>query len=445
MQHRARALESNRQSVPGRGADASAPRPTPLTLVSGAVAGDDLQRVANAASDALGLPVAIAIPAVGELVVSPVGALHDAAMRDLVQHAAAVMRGDAIAAPATVTEAVAVRIGEEIVGIVAAAAGAVPDAPGAVPDMAGAVPDVAGAVPDMAGAVPEVTGAEAAGGARVAERLAWLEAAAAAAAVAALMRETQEVGLEGSRRALLRALAAAAPADITAFVQHARRLGFELGYGAVAICAQPEPGSEPPRIQDVPASHDALIADMGQDRVLGLVPITSVAAPAEVAQKLAGELAARGMVVALSTPRRGPEALHEALREAELLVELAAAPDAPLAGQEETYRLLIGVLLRDAEELELLRARTISPLADYDAQHDTDLLATLQAFLAHHGSTTETAEAMHLHRHTVGYRLSRVHEVSALSPYESDGRERLSLGLKAHQILVAMKRLAARE
>ena len=49
---------------------------------------------------------------------------------------------------------------------------------------------------------------------------------------------------------------------------------------------------------------------------------------------------------------------------------------------------------------------------------------------------------MRLHRHTVGYRLSRVQEVSGLSPYESDGRERLSLGLKAHQILE--RRAAAR-
>ena len=44
---------------------------------------------------------------------------------------------------------------------------------------------------------------------------------------------------------------------------------------------------------------------------------------------------------------------------------------------------------------------------------------------------------MSLHRHTVGYRLARFQEVSGLSPYESDGRERLSLGLKAHQILEA--------
>jgi DNA-binding PucR family transcriptional regulator len=52
---------------------------------------------------------------------------------------------------------------------------------------------------------------------------------------------------------------------------------------------------------------------------------------------------------------------------------------------------------------------------------------------------------MHLHRHTVGYRLTRVQEVSGLSPYETDGRERLSLGLKAHQILEADRRRGERE
>ena len=90
------------------------------------------------------------------------------------------------------------------------------------------------------------------------------------------------------------------------------------------------------------------------------------------------------------------------------------------------------------------RRQTILPLVEYDTRHDTELLATLETFLAHHGSTTETAEAMNLHRHTVGYRLARSQEVSGLSPYESDGRERLSLGLKAHQILEACKRRSQR-
>ncbi|HEX8976216.1 MAG TPA: helix-turn-helix domain-containing protein, partial [Solirubrobacteraceae bacterium] len=173
-------------------------------------------------------------------------------------------------------------------------------------------------------------------------------------------------------------------------------------------------------------------------RLLGLAP----AGAPHHGEAVARRLRELGMTVAVSALRRDPGTLHEAIREAELLLELAGLPSVPLAGQEETYRLLIGVLLRDPEELEQLRASTISPLADYDQRHDTDLLATLQAFLTHDGSTTETAEAMALHRHTVGYRLSRVHEVSGLSPYESDGRERLSLGLKAHQIITAAVRRA---
>jgi hypothetical protein len=132
---------------------------------------------------------------------------------------------------------------------------------------------------------------------------------------------------------------------------------------------------------------------------------------------------------------------NQALRETELLREVAGIDTGAAAGQEETYRLLIGLLLRDREELELLRAQTIAPLVIYDAEHDSELVATLQTFLAHNGSTSETAEAMGLHRHTVGYRLARAHEVSGLPPHESDGRERLGLGLKAHLILEADHRL----
>jgi DNA-binding PucR family transcriptional regulator len=146
---------------------------------------------------------------------------------------------------------------------------------------------------------------------------------------------------------------------------------------------------------------------------------------------------AREAASAASRPTPLPADPRDALRKARMMFRLSARPAALPRGQEETYRLLIGVLLHDREELEQLAASTILPLAQYDAEHDTDLVATLRAFLAHHGSTTETAEAMGLHRHTVGYRLTRVHAVCGLSPYESDGRERLGLGLKAREILEA--------
>jgi PucR C-terminal helix-turn-helix domain/GGDEF-like domain len=398
--HRARHREPNPQPAGDRGA--SAPRSTPLTIVSGAVAGDGLERVAGSASDAIGRPVAIAIPALGEPVVWPPGAIAADGVREIVEHAAAMIRGDRAGPPPVGADTVEVRIGREVLGVVAAV--------GVEPDQ--------GIAPD--GSDPH-------------DCRAWLEGAAAAAAVTKLMREAHEGSMGGSRRALLQALGAGPPADLGALLAHARRLGFDLGSGAVAICAQVQSGGS---LDDLPAKHQALLADLGGGHVLGLVPLASALPVQATAESLATDLAARGMEVALSAPRRDPAALHEALREARLLVELGAL----LAGQEETYRLLIGVLLRDAGELEQLRESTISPLVAYDRQHDTELVATLQAFLAHHGSTSETAEAMSLHRHTVGYRLSRVHEVSGLSPYESDGRERLSLGLKADQILAADKR-----
>ena len=400
---RARRVESDRQPAQDRGAGPTAPRSSPLTLVAGAVAGDDLASVATAASAALGRAVVIAIPTLGEPVVSPPGALGEDALRAIRERATAIIRGTSSTASLAADEAVVVRIGEDVLGIVVAAPG------------------------------PEEPRSKR-------ERRAWLEAAAAAAAVATLMRDTHEASLESSRAGLLRELGAGPPDDIASLVARARRLGFELGAGAVAICAQRPPNQPPIPVGELATDYAAMLADIGSGRVLGLLPLSASTTAAGTVQAFADGLVARGMTVSLSAPRRDPSTLHEALREAELLIELAALPDAPLAGQEETYRLLIGVLLRDPEELALLRSRTISELAGYDAQHDTELLTTLQAFLTHHGSTTETADAMHLHRHTVGYRLSRVHEVSGLSPYESDGRERLSLGLKAQQILDAEQR-----
>ena len=389
-------------SAPDRGADASAPRSTPLTLVADAVAGGDLQSVASTAAAALDRPVVIAIPALGAPVLAPSGSLPQPDTEAILKHAGAVIAGTNDSVPDAIAEAVPVQIGDQIVGIVV----------------------VAGAAP------PSGTGSSL-------EQRAWLEAAAAAASVTALIRETH--GAADSAQALLTELAASPTTDPAALMARARRLGHELSAGAVAICGWPAVpvNGEPPRSTSEPQSLSnddmpGLMASRPGGRLLALAPLADgQPSPAELAERLRTV----GFEVCLSSPRRDPALLYPAIVEAELLVELAAP--ASRAGLDETYRLLIGVLLRDRHELEQLRDHTITPLADYDARHDTELLPTLHAFLTHDGSTTETAEAMSLHRHTVGYRLSRVHEVSGLSPYESDGRERLSLGIKAQQILDA--------
>jgi PucR family transcriptional regulator, purine catabolism regulatory protein len=391
------------------------PRPTPLTLVAGAVAGDDLQSVATMAAQALSRPVAIAIPALGAPVIAPLDSLPPPDTAAILEHAGAVIAGINGSVPEAIAEAVSVQIGDEVVGIVVAA----------------------GALSPTAGTATSPL-----------EQRTWLEAAAAAASVTALIRETHGASADDSAQALLTELAAAPPEDVANFLTRARRLGHELSSGAVAICAwravevnrdQSPASADGSPVLPASSGASALVASRAGGRLLALASLASLADGEPGAEELAQQLRSNGFLVCLSAPRRDPALLHRAVVEAELLVELAA-PEASSASQDETYRLLIGVLLRDRQELEQLRDHTITPLADYDVRHDTELLATLHAFLTHDGSTTETAEAMSLHRHTVGYRLSRVHEVSGLSPYESDGRERLSLGIKAHQILEAEAR-----
>lgn len=365
-----------------------------MTLVTAAVAGDELPSLARSAAEALGCPVAIALPRLGLAARWPADGDADRdggseALLDAVNAYGEALIADAEAqAPALLRHALPVRIGPEVIGVAAALT-------------------TNGLDPGP-----------------------WLEAAATAAAVAALMHETSRVDAPGARRAFLQMLELRAPSSADTLLAAARRLGFDLSPGAIGVCGDSE------RLASLVAlAPDALIADVRDGRLLGLLPLER--------DELWTELTPSQSLI-LSAPRCDPSALHDALLEAAVLFELLTEPDAHLAAHEDTYRLLVGVLLSNPAELERLRASTIAPIERYDEAHDTDLLATLEAFLAHNGSTTETAEALQLHRHTVGYRLTRAQDVSGLSPYESDGRERLSLGLKAYHIELAAQRRAAR-
>jgi hypothetical protein len=395
---RARSAEHSENEGDVRGAAAAAPRSTPLRLVEAAVAGDDLQSVARAAAVALSCTVAIALPTFGLSVQWPAA---PAQALGTVEHYATQLLIDASRpAPPELSHAVPVRLGEELVGVAAAISGN--------------------------GSVDEAQ--------------AWLEAAAAAAAIAALMHRDSDDRLHHARRSFLQTLETLEHVDPDALLAEAQRLGYDFSHGALAVGAALQKAGA---VELGPAAAIALLADVGDQRLLGLLPLSGEGGD-ETTEALLTQLRASGLPLVAATPRRSPAELQDALREADMLLELALDERAALSAHEETYRLLVGVLTHSPEELRTLHSGTIAPLERYDAGHDTELVATLETFLSHHGSTTDTAEEMQLHRHTVGYRLARVHEVSGLSPYESDGRERLSLGLKAKRILLAAERRAAR-
>ena len=58
----------------------------------------------------------------------------------------------------------------------------------------------------------------------------------------------------------------------------------------------------------------------------------------------------------------------------------------------------------------------MAPLVAYDDQYSTDLVGTLGSYLENNCNMNATASSIHAHRHTVGYRLERVKELTGLDP-----------------------------
>jgi sugar diacid utilization regulator len=172
-----------------------------------------------------------------------------------------------------------------------------------------------------------------------------------------------------------------------------------------------------------------------------LVPGKGGESAARVAKSVRAELEAglRGyhLTVALSRPTADPVDLHRAGAEALLAANVADARGDALLSFEETgsYRLLLPAMSEDPTELERFQEETVAPLVEYDIQYETELVRTLETFLDADGSVAKTAERLFTHRHTIRYRLDRVRELTSLDVGSTDGRERLSLGLKAMRVL----------
>jgi sugar diacid utilization regulator len=176
--------------------------------------------------------------------------------------------------------------------------------------------------------------------------------------------------------------------------------------------------------------------------VLMLLPATDEAGSRRAGEALLRELEAAltGFSFAIGRSRHAedPADLHRAANEALLAANVAAAtPERPALAFDETgaYRLLLSAMSEDPAELQRFYAETVEPIVAYDDQYETELVRTLEAFLDADGNVANTAQRLFTHRHTVRYRLERVRDLSGLDVNSTDGREKLSLGLKAMRVL----------
>jgi len=352
---------------------------------------------------------------------------------------------------------------------VARAAARVLDASVALIDRSGAVLAVAGASPDqerklLAGG-EKVTTVEL----RVADsavgELRYRAASAPDAAIARMVTTLLALELERSRApeweseevagAFVAAVLGREVTDRGDIVARAAEVGADLERGAGAILVRAAPraaqtGEWRARVLNLAmrtlrslAPGAMATAEAGEvaAEIAVIVPAESDERLTRAAVGLSRELedALPGFHLTIGTSRRvsDPVDLYRAGNEARLAVNVGEAEGRPLLAFEDTgaYRLLLPAMSEDPGELQRFYAETIEPLAAYDEQYETELVATVEAFLANDGNVAATAKQLFTHRHTIRYRLERVRELCGHDVSATEGREKLGLGLKAMRVL----------
>jgi sugar diacid utilization regulator len=263
---------------------------------------------------------------------------------------------------------------------------------------------------------------------------------------------------ESAAADFLRAILARELTDREELIEQAKGLSLEIGEGASMIVARAHPQSPTDEgwrgrvravaergARAVSSRSIAALSDregMQGAEVLLLVPGADEPTAARAAEGVLREMEAglSGYTFALGRSRmtEDPADLPRAASEALLAANVAhgSAEGASLAFEQTgAYRLLLSAMSENPSELQRFYGETVEPLVAYDEQYETDLVRTLEAFLEADGNVAGTAQRLFTHRHTIYYRLERVRELSGHDVSSSDGREKLSLGLKAMRVL----------
>jgi PucR family transcriptional regulator, purine catabolism regulatory protein len=274
--------------------------------------------------------------------------------------------------------------------------------------------------------------------------------------IASEMERTRapERASEEAAKGFQRAVLAGQIPDRGDLVARGRELGTDLGGGGSVLVARAHPRKA---TEDDWRRRLLALALRGARSVAGgaigsptaedaaeivmLVPDADGEAARRVSSAILRELESGlpGFTFAIGRSRHAadPLELRRANDEALLAVNVVEGdPERTELGFADTgtYQLLLPYM-SDPVELRRFYDETVRPLVAYDEQYETDLLGTLSTFLECDANVNATAARLFTHRHTIRYRFERVRELTGLDVSSTDGREKLSLGLKAMRVL----------
>lgn len=255
----------------------------------------------------------------------------------------------------------------------------------------------------------------------------------------------------GAARKLIRTVLDSTACDPAGLRSLAQELGLDLDAGVqvIAVRAKPRAPQDKDWREQVTAAVQRAARQIAPgsvtvahaDELFVLIPGSDAEVAGRIADLIEREFEQRlpglSIVIGRSQVAQSPETLHNTANQALLAMNVAAAHrEVKRAwGEIGAYRLLLPTLVENPDELRRFVDETVGPLLVYEEQYQTGLISTLQTFLAQDAKIEATAQQLFAHRHTVRYRLERIRDLTGLDVNTSEGREKLSLGLKAMHAL----------
>jgi GAF domain-containing protein len=204
----------------------------------------------------------------------------------------------------------------------------------------------------------------------------------------------------------------------------ARAAGCDLDRPHVFIHARPVAAGDDPRSWPEVAERvetrlrtleAGALVDPGRDALRGLLPLPARAQAGDVGA-LRELAASEGVAIGMSAVRSGGEGAPESLRQAQDAgaIARALAPGGGALAYEGlgAYRYLVHLALDDAPHDRLCEA--VERLLDYDERRETQLLGTLEQYLADRRVGTTTARKLFIHANTLRQRLDRIQKLTEL-------------------------------
>lgn len=193
------------------------------------------------------------------------------------------------------------------------------------------------------------------------------------------------------------------------------------------------------------AGDEGAVVVSRREQILALVPsrVDAAAAARNVAANVAKSLAEHGFCVGLGGAHPGAAGVHTGFGEAREALEIAIEHDE--AGQQVWFDdVMIDSILRSSDLTSRLVEAMLGPLRRQDEGRDSQLEATLRAYVDSGFSTAATARAVNVHANTIVYRLGRIHELTGRNPRNPDDLASLALAVRGAKHLEARREVRAR-